>query len=136
MKKVILLAFLTSAAVVGYSQSFDQPKNGAKIYLSSYEVDIYVGEEAKIDIWVVRSKKAKNATFDAPKFLGTNDLDIKIESDPNDSNHFIATINSDGVENGKYFYTVASRSRSIQKVTGTTISFNLRTTTPAVSKNN
>ncbi len=135
MKKMILLAVLGVASSIGFAQQFEQPKEGAKIHLSDNAVEMNSATEKKIDIWVVRSKKAKKAKFDAPKFLGATDLGISIEADPNDPNHFIATLNSAGVKNGKYFYTVASRSRSIQKVTGATISVAVNAAAKAVSKN-
>ncbi len=132
---MILLAVLGVASSIGYAQQFEQPKNGAKIHLSSNEIEIDATGEKKVDIWVVRSKKAKKAKFDAPKFLGASDLGISIEADPNDPNHFIATLNSAGVKNGKYFYTVASRSRSVQKVTGATVSVIVGGASKAVTKN-
>ncbi len=135
MKKLLLLAVLGVASRIGFAQQFDPPKDGAKIHLSSNIVEMNMATEKKVDIWVVRSKKAKKAKFDTPKFIGASNLEISIEADPNDSNHFIATINSAGVENGKYFYTVASRSRSVQKVTGATISIAVNAG-EVVSKNN
>lgn len=134
MKKSILLILFITTVIFGNAQTFEQPKDGAKIYLSENEVGISTGEEATIDVWVVRSKRAKKSKFDAPKFLGSSDLDIQIVQDPNDANHFIATVKTTGVKNGKYFYTVSSRSRSIQKVTGTTVTINVGSN--AVTKNN
>ena len=103
MKKLILLAILGAVSGIGFAQPFDQPKVGAKIYLSDYDMDMNVATESKVDIWIVRSNKAKKAKFDAPKFLGSSDLGITIDQDPIDVNHFVATINTAGVKNGKYF---------------------------------
>ncbi|MEP5611192.1 MAG: hypothetical protein ABJP45_03025 [Cyclobacteriaceae bacterium] len=134
MKKWILLTILGVATSTGFAQTFEQPKDGAKIHLSVNELEMNMSSEATVDIWVVRSKRAMKANFDIPKFLGASDMGISIEADPNDINHFVATINSAGVRNGKYFYTVSSRSRSSQKVVGSTISVVVNAA-EAVSKN-
>ena len=125
MKKLLILIVFNFIAGAVVAQQFETPKEGAKIYLTSNEVNMALSSETKVDLWVVRSKRATKAKFDTPKFLGSAGLDIQVEADPNDKNHFIATIKNEGVANGKYFYTVASRSRSIQKVTGTTVSINV-----------
>ncbi|MEP1095242.1 MAG: hypothetical protein ABJG78_09040 [Cyclobacteriaceae bacterium] len=134
MKKLILLMILGVVTSTGFAQTFEQPKDGAKIYLSTNELEMNMSSEAKVDIWVVRSKRAMKANFDAPKFLGASDMGISIEADSNDPNHFVATLNSAGTKNGKYFYTVSSRSRSSQKVIGSTISVVVGSV-EAVSKN-
>ena len=135
MKKWAVLLMVSTFVGVASAQKFDPPKDGAKIHLSSYEVELNQAEEATVDIWVVRSKRARKSTFDAPKFLGPDSLDIQITQDPADQNHFVATVNAKGVSIGSYFYTVTSRSRSTQKVKGTTISFTL-INAPALTKNN
>ena len=134
MKYWFLSLAMSAIVSIGFAQQFEQPKEGAEIRLSSYEIDLNASDEAKLDIWVVRSKKAKKSKFDAPKLLGSADLEIAIVQDPNDQDHYVATVKAENVENGTYFYTVSSRSRSIQKVKGTTVSFNVGATT-AVTKN-
>jgi len=134
MKNLILLTILGVATSTGFAQTFEQPKDGAKIYLSINELEMNMGSEAKVDIWVVRSKRAMKANFDAPKFIGASDMGITIEADSSDPNHFVATLNSTGVKNPKYFYTVSSRSRSTQKVIGSTISVVVNSS-EAVTKN-
>lgn len=121
MKKLVVLAILSVVSGTSFAQNFEAPKQGAKIYLSANEVEMNIATASKVDIWVVRSKKAKKSNFDTPKFLGATDMGISIEVDENDPNHFVATLNAAGVKNGKYFYTVSSRSRSVQKVTSATI---------------
>lgn len=135
MKKWILTLAMTAIVGIGFAQQFEAPRDGAKIHLSTYELDLESTGEATLDLWIVRSKRARKSNFDTPKFLGTNDLSIKLEQDPNDANHFVVAVKTEGVASGKYFYTVASRSRSVQKVKGTTVTFNVGKP-KAVTKNN
>ena len=125
MKNWILFLALNMTIGWVYAQEFEKPKEGAQIHLSSYEVDIEPTDEIKLDVWVVRSEKARKSKFDTPKFLGSDDLSIEVEQDKDNKDHYIATVTSKGVANGSYFYTVSSRSRSIQKVKGTTVTFNI-----------
>ena len=127
MKSLIVFAALSFIASIGLAQDFDVPKDGAKIYLSENAFEIKSASQTTVDVWIVRSKRAKKAKFDAPKFLGSSALGIVIEQDPENADHYIATINTTGVKNGTYFYTVSSRSRSSQKVTGATISLEVVT---------
>ena len=135
MKNWIVLLALNMVVGLGFAQQLEQPKEGAQIYLSNYQVDVDSNDEVKLDLWIVSSKKAKKSKFDTPKFLGAQDLNITVEADPNEKDHFIATVKTDGVSNGTYFYTVSSRSRSIQKVKGTTVTFNVGNV-KALTKNN
>ena len=136
MKKWIVIVTMNASVGIGLAQPFDAPRDGAKIYLSSYEINMAANDEAQLDLWIVRSKKAKKSKFDVPKFLGPDNLEIQLKQDPNDANHFVAIIKTKGVANGKYFYTVSSRSRSVQKVKGTTVTFNINKADTAVTKNN
>lgn len=134
MKKLILSLAICALVSISFAQQFEQPSEGAQIHLSAYEIDLKSTDETKLDIWVVRSKKAKKSKFDTPKFLGPDDLEIVISQDANDADHYVATIKSNGLADGKYFYTVSSRSRSIQKVKGTTVSFVIGGSSATVSK--
>lgn len=134
MKKVLLTLILASIFFAGFAQQFEVPKEGAKIYLSSNDVNVNSEDEIKLDVWVVRSKRAKKSKFDTPKFLGSNELTTKITSDQSNPDHYIATLKLSNVPNGTYFYTVTSRSRSIQKVTGTTLTITVEKA--AVASNN
>ena len=135
MKYWTLIALLGLASSMVFAQeTFDLPAEGAQIHLSDYELEMEASEEMKMDVWVVRSKKAKKAKFDAPKFLGSGDLEISVAQDAENLDHYIATIKTNNLTAGKYFYTVSSRSRSIQKVKGTTVSFTVGSAN-AVTKN-
>ncbi len=135
MKNWILTLVLIAIYSTSFAQSFEKPDEGAQIHLSAYDVSLASSDQVKLDIWVVRSNKAKKAKLDAPKMLGAESLDIMIDQDPQNLDHYIATVKSSNLEEGKYFYTVSSRSRSIQKVKGTTISFTVGGASTAVTKN-
>lgn len=124
MKKLsILYSLLFILAVsVASAQEFDVPKTGAKIFLSNASLELKATDETTFDLWVVRSKKAAKSKFDQPKFLGSQDFTFEVTPSASNPDTYKVLVKSNDVKPGAYFYTVSSRSRSTQKVTGTTIS--------------
>ncbi len=136
MKRLIAFFLLTASFGLTWAQDFPKPKQGAKIYLESYEVTIDNVEEATLDLWLVRSKRASKAKFELPKFNGSKELEIVVTRDEQNPDHYVATIDPKGVKNGKYFYTVSGGSAGSHKITGTTISIIVGNNASMVSKNN
>lgn len=124
MKKLSVLysiLFLFAGSMVS-AQEFDLPKTGAKIFLSNSSLEINANETTTFDLWVVRSKKATKSKFDAPKFLGSENFTFELTPSASNPDNYKVVVKSNDVKPGEYFYTVSSRSRSTQKVTGTTVS--------------
>ena len=124
MKKLSILSsifFLFAVSIVS-AQELEAPKTGAKIFLSNSNFELNSNDEVTFDLWVVRSKKAKKSKFDQPKFLGSKDLTFELTQNASNPDNYKVVVRTNGVNPGEYFYTISSRSRSVQKVTGTTVS--------------
>ncbi|MEQ9405438.1 MAG: hypothetical protein RIM99_17745 [Cyclobacteriaceae bacterium] len=122
MKKLSIFFSVLLISAVAFAQNFELPKTGAKIYLSKASIEVGVNDETTLELWIVRSKRAKKSKFDAPKFLGSKDVEFTITQNPENPDYYKVTLRTKDVKTGKYFYTISSRSRSTQKVTGTTAS--------------
>ncbi len=115
------------------AQDFEIPKTGAKIYVKSNSIELNSTGEFTFDLWIVRSKRAQRATFDTPRFSGSKDLEINLEANSEDKDHYKVTVKTKDVTSGKYFYTVSSRTTGIQRINGTTISFVVAAGKPSVA---
>lgn len=135
MKKLSILSSLLFVFLVSTvsGQDAKELKTGAKIYLSESSLKIDSEDEATLDLTILRSKKAAKSKFDTPKFLGSKDLTFEITQDATNSDKYKVVVKASDVKPGEYFYTVSSRSRSTQKVTGTTISIKVGTVAPVVA---
>jgi len=121
---ILTLTLITVSSTL-MAQDFDVPKTGAKIYVTDNTIELSPTGEYTFDLWIVRSNKARKAKFDVPKFSGSKDMDISVEPNSEDPNNYKVTIKSKDVSAGKYFYTVTSRTTGIQRINGTTVSFNV-----------
>ncbi len=131
-KHFTLLSILLFVASLAMAQNFDAPKRGAKIYAQEYTIN--VDGETSFDLWIVRSKFAKRANFSAPKLVSSSGLTFDVKQDAQNKDHFIITVSAENVTPGQYTTTVSSRSTGTQKVTGTTLSFNVESGKAVASK--
>ena len=115
-------------------QEFEAPERGAKIYAKDYSISVDAGSETTFDLWLVRSKFAKRATFMAPKLITSSGLTFDVKQDAENQDHYIVTVSAKGVETGQYSTTVSARSTGTQKVIGTTLSFDVRSSQAVASK--
>lgn len=134
MKKHITFITLLLLGTLAMGQNFEAPKKGAKIYVKDYTINLDEGGEATFDLWVVRSKFAKRAEFLAPKLLSSSGLTFEVIQDTNDADHYTIKVSAENVESGQYSTTVSARSTGTQKVTGTTLSFNVVAAQAVASK--
>ncbi|WP_436515435.1 hypothetical protein [Ekhidna sp. To15] len=133
-KQFTLLSLLFFVASLAMAQNFDAPKRGAKIYAQEYTIDVSTDSDTSFDLWIVRSKFAKRANFSAPKMITNSGLAFDVKQDDQNKDHFIVTVSANKVAAGQYSTTVSSRSTGTQKVTGTTLSFNVTTGKAVASK--
>lgn len=132
---ILTLALITFSSVAT-AQDFEVPKTGAKIYMTNNSIDLAPETEYTFDLWIVRSNKAKKAKFDMPRFSGSDNLDITVEANPEDKDNYKVTVKAKNVTSGKYFYTIMSRTNGIQRINGTTASFNIGSQNMASSEKN
>ena len=125
MKKHITFLTLLLLGTLAMAQNFEAPKKGAKIYVQDYTINLDEGGEATFDLWLVRSKFAKRAEFLAPKLLSSSGLTFEVVQDANNQDHYTVKVSAENVNSGLYTSTVSARSTGTQKVTGTTLSFNV-----------
>ncbi len=132
---ILTLALVTISSAV-MAQDFEIPKTGAKIYVTNNSINLATEGEHTFDLWIVRSNKARKAKFDIPRFSGSKDLDITVVANPEDKDNYKVTVKTKDVTSGKYFYTITSRTTGVQRINGTTASFNVGTQTMASANDN
>lgn len=120
-----MIVTLLLLGTLAMGQDFDAPKKGAKIYAQEYTINVDTDSKASFDLWIVRSKTAKKAKFLAPTLNSSSGLSFDVVQDTKNQDHFLITVAADKVAVGQYTVTVSSRSNGTQKVTGTTLSFNV-----------
>ena len=134
MKKYIAIFSLLLIGILAYAQDFEAPKRGAKIYAEDYTISVDTEGETTFDLWLVRSRFAKRATFLTPKLITSSGLEFEIAQDENDKDHYVVTVSANGVDAGQYSTTVSARSTGTQKVVGTTLSFDVTPAKAVASK--
>ena len=135
MKKWITLIAMNLIVGFAFAQNFETPRDGAKIYLSSYDIELNAASEEQLELWIVRSRKAKKTKFEQPKIMGSKDLTVEVIQDQENIDHYFVKFKPVNQQNKAYFYTVSCKSKGTQKVVGTTISVNV-TQAKALTKNN
>lgn len=134
MKKHIAIISFILIGTLAMAQDFEAPKKGAKIYANEYSISLDENGETSFDLWLVRSRFAKRATFLEPKLISSSGLSFVVIQDENDKDHYIVTVSAKDVETGQYSTTVSARSTGTQKVVGTTLSFNVTPSKAVASK--
>ncbi len=134
MKKHITFLTLLLLGTLAMAQNFEAPKKGAKIYAQEYTINLDEDGETTFDLWIVRSKLAKRAEFLAPTLLSSSGLTFEVIQDAENVDHYTVRVSAENVDSGQYTTTVSARSTGTQKVTGTTLSFNVDTAKAVASK--
>jgi hypothetical protein len=134
MKKYIALFTFILFGTLVMAQDFELPKKGAKIYANDYTISVDTDSETTFDLWLVRSRFARRATFLEPKLISSSGLTFEVAQDESDKDHYIVTVSAKDVETGQYSTTVSARSTGTQKVVGTTLSFNVTPSKAVASK--
>ncbi|MEO9483643.1 MAG: hypothetical protein ABJG47_09370 [Ekhidna sp.] len=133
-KHVTLLSIILFISSLAMAQNFEAPKKGAKIHAQEYTLNLDVDGDTTFDLWIVRSKAARKAKFSAPSLLSGSELTFEVTQDPENLDHYLVKVSAKGVEAGQYFTTVSAKSKSTQKVTGTTLTFSVNPEKSVASK--
>ena len=134
MKKHLALLTLLFTGTLAFGQNFETPEKGAKIYAQEYLIHVDSGSETTFDLWIVRSRFAKRAEFMTPSLMSSSGLTFEVLQDPAQKDHYTVTVSANEVEAGQYTTTVSARSMGTQKVTGTTLSFQVAAAQAVASK--
>ncbi|WP_424963480.1 hypothetical protein [Ekhidna sp.] len=134
MKKYIAIFSFILFGTIAVAQDFEAPKKGAKIYAKEYTISVDSDNETTFDLWLVRSRFARRATFMEPKLISSSGLTFEVTQDENNKDHYVVTVSAKDVETGQYSTTVSARSTGTQKVVGTTLSFNVTPSKAVASK--
>lgn len=134
MKKYIAIFSLMLLGTGVNAQEFETPERGAKIYAKEYTISVDAEGETTFDLWLIRSRFAKRATFLTPKLISSSNLSFEITQDENNKDHYTVKVSAKDVETGQYSTTVSARSTGTQKVVGTTLSFNVTPSKAVASK--
>lgn len=129
---ITLIAVLISVA--SFAQDFEVPKKGAKIYLESTELEVAENEEMTFDLYLVKSRSARKASFEAPGFLAPDGLDFSIQQDENEAGHYTVSLKANEIETGNYSVTVTGKRSGIHTVTGSILSINVTPADAVASK--
>jgi hypothetical protein len=133
--KLISALGLMLVASAAFAQDFPQPKQGAKIYLESNQVELAANGTTTFNIYLVRSTQAKATKFDLPRFLGQEGLTFDVQANPEKADNFKVSVSAAGVAPGSYSYSVACKSFGVAQVTGTTVSLVVTDGAKAVTQN-
>ena len=119
--------FLTTLAVIlisssAFAQEMVPPKKGAKIYVENKSIEISEGGEVTFDMYLLKSKAAKRASFANPRFLAPDGLDFYLKQDAQDPNHYSVIVKADDIKSGNYSITVAGKTSGTHTVTGSILS--------------
>ena len=130
-----LLSLIAAFVLVGTlsAQEIEAPKQGAKLHVESTSIELTQNGTTTFDVWVVRSKAARKAKFDAPK-LATNLFEYSVEADAADKDHFIVTVNTGDLTAGDYSISLTGKSFSYHKVSGKVINFSVSGSEALVTK--
>lgn len=123
MKNQLTITFI--ALFVGFAsfaQDFEAPKKGAKIYIESNSLEIDENEKVSFDIYLIKSRSARKATFENPKFLGPKGIEFEVTQDASDPTHYTVSAKADQIASGDYSVTVTGKRSGIHAVTGTILS--------------
>ena len=130
--KLSIIALFVSASL--YAQNYEAPKKGAKIYVDDTELEINENGESTFDLYLVKSKVARKASFETPKFLAPEGLDFTVTADENDPYHYTVSVTANEIEQGDYSVTVSGKRSGVHSVTGTILSLKVKPATAVSSK--
>lgn len=124
-KQAILTIAIALFSVSLFAQNFEAPKKGAKLYVDNTTVEVSKSNETTFDVWLVRSKVAKKATFENPKFLGPKGTEFTVKADVQNPDHYIVAVKATEVAEGNYSVTVSGKRSGVHAVTGMILSLNV-----------
>ena len=127
-----LLVLLIS--ITTFAQEFAQPKKGAKIYVQSNTLEVEQDGQITFDLYLVKSKAAKRASFEDPRFLTPDGLNFFVKKDQEDPSHYAVILQASQIESGSYSVTVTGRTSGSHTVTGTILSCNVTNASIIASK--
>lgn len=130
--KLTVIALLASATL--YAQNYEAPKKGAKIYVDNTQLEISENGESTFDLYLVKSKVARKASFEAPKFLAPDGLNFTITEDAANPYHYTVSVKADAIQQGDYSVTVSGKRSGVHSVTGTILSFKVTSSATVASK--
>ena len=133
MKNFLTFILVAVAGFVAQAQT-ELPKEGAVLKIENPTIALSKGEPYSFDIELIRSKRARKAEFEMPKINGSKSFQFTVEQSSVNPDLYTVTLNTANVEPGKYFYLVTSKSRSVHKAKGMSISIEIAGT-PSVASN-
>ena len=122
MKKLVLTLTVVLSGLFVFAQDFAAPKKGAKIYVESNSLEVDENDKVSFDIYLIKSKSARKATFENPKFLGPKGIEFEVTQDASDPTHYTVSAKADQIASGDYSVTVTGKRSGIHAVTGTILS--------------
>lgn len=122
-----LISFSTSA------QDFEAPKKGAKIYVEDNSIEINQNDEVSFDLYLIKSRAARRANFENPRFLAPDGLEFYIKQNESNPSHYSIIAKATEIEAGDYSITVTGRTSGIHSVTGTILSINVKSASTVAS---
>ena len=127
----LIAIFMVGTAM---AQDFEAPKKGAKIFVDSNEIQINQNDELSFDVYLVKSKGAKKATFETPKFSSPEGLDFFVKEDATDPSHYTVMLKASEIATGDYSIMVNGKRSGIHTVTGTIMSVTVNPSNSVASK--
>ena len=130
--KLSIVALLFSASL--FAQNYDAPKKGAKIYVDNTQIEVNENGESTFDLYLVKSKVARKASFETPKFLAPEGLNFTVTEDASNPQHYTVSVKADDIQQGDYSVTVSGKRSGIHSVTGTILSLKVTSASAVASK--
>ncbi|GAB4237078.1 MAG: hypothetical protein Tsb0034_12010 [Ekhidna sp.] len=125
---IALISFSLSA------QEFEAPKKGAKLYVKNALIEVNENDQTSFDVWLVKSRAAKKATFDAPSLVSPEGVDFTVVQDVQDPLHYTVTVKATEITPGDYSVTLTGKRSGIHSVTGAILSLKVQAANAVASK--
>ena len=121
-------------AATAMAQDFEAPKKGAKIFVDNNAIEINQNDELSFDVYLVKSRVARKATFENPKFNSPEGLDFYVKEDAADPSHYTVMLKASEIAAGDYSVMVSGKRSGIHSVTGTIVSVKVNPANSVASK--
>ena len=123
MKKLFTILFTLGAIGLVNAQNTTVPKEGVVLTVENTKVITQKGVDYQFDLLMVRSKRARKAKFEMPRFFGPKEIVFEVVQSAENPDVYNVTANTTNIEPGKYYYTVTCKSKGMQKAKGFSMSF-------------
>ena len=130
--KLSIVALLFSVSL--FAQDYEAPKKGAKLYVDASQIEVNEKGESTFDVYLVKSKVARKASFETPKFLVPEGLNLTVTEDANNPYHYIVSVKADAIQQGDYSITVSGKRSGIHAVTGMILPLKVTSSTTVAAK--